>query len=147
MALPEKPKKVLTILYQNYLQHGYTQLLISYDSFDCPKSELSGPLDTLKEYGYISSYTRRKDGILYSITAEGIDFCSEPVVPKASISINDTILSDLQNDLLNDLLSDIDNPELSGKGRKAKIKGHLSTLMSSLSAETFTDILSDILCR
>lgn len=168
MALPEKPQKILTVLYQDYLQHGYTLHKISYDSFDCPKSELSGPLDTLKEYGYLDSYTKRRDGLLYSITAKGIDFCSEPAVlkasipindtkvvdscnehavSKASIPINDTNLTDLQKDLLKDFLSNIDNQELSEKSKKAKIKGQLSILMSSMSTETFTDILSDVLCR
>lgn len=147
MALPEKPQKILTVLYQDYLQHGYTLHKISYDSFDCPKSELSGPLDTLKEYGYLDSYTKRRDGLLYSIAAKGIDFCSEPAVLKTSMPINDTNLTDLQKDLLKDFLSNIDNQELSEKSKKAKIKGQLSILMSSMSTETFTDILSDVLCR
>lgn len=147
MTLPEIPKKLLTIFYQNYLQFGHTQYKIPYDSIDCSKPELSDSLVTLKLNGYIDSYSKRKGGVFYSLTAKGIAFCSDLAASKVPLTLSDTSLTNLQKDLLKDLLSDINNQELSEKNKKAAIKDKLSDLMGSMSAETFTDILSDLLCH
>ncbi len=145
--LPRPSQQILEVLYQQYLQNNYHEPLITYDTFGCTKTELSGPLEVLNKFELLEVCDPRRENLRYSFSAKGIDLCENSAEFKTSALLANSDMSTKDWELLNNFISEIDNLGSSVMDRKSNLKEHLVKLINEADAEPLADVLSELLCH
>lgn len=145
--LPRPAQQVLEIIYQQHLQNNYVQKTIPYSVFSCSGNDLKAPLEILKDFKLLISYSLRKGQLMYEISAEGIILCESSAEFKTSSLLASLNVSAKQWELLNDFISEIDNLGSSVMDKKSNLKEQLIKLINEVDAESLADVLSELLCH
>lgn len=145
--LPRPAQQVLEIIYQQHLQNNYVEKAIPYSVFSCSRNDLRAPLEILKKFKLLISYTLRGDLLMYEISAEGIILCESSAEFKTSSLLASLNVSAKQWELLNDFISEIDNLGSSVMDKKSNLKEQLIKLINEVDAEPLADVLSELLCH